>query len=75
MISVLQIRRSMVQYTTTWYVDDLKILHMESSAVDGVKKTIEPHFGKMNVTRGNTHTYTITGIEFIGNVKVISFQK
>ena len=32
--------------TITWYVDDLKISHVESSVVDDVIKAVKSYFGK-----------------------------
>ena len=45
------------QYSIMWYVDNLKVSHVESSVVDEVIKTIKSYFGKMIVTRGMKHKY------------------
>jgi len=37
------------QCTTTWYIDYLKIYHVDSSVVDGLIKAVESYFGKMIV--------------------------
>jgi len=63
------------QCTITWYVDDLKISHVERAVVDDVIREIESHFGKMSVTHGNKHAYLGMEVEFIGDGKVTFFQK
>jgi len=50
------------QFTICWYVDDLKLSHVKSEEVTKMINTLESHFGKMNVTRGKSHTYL--GIDF-----------
>jgi len=61
--------------TITWYVDDLKISHVDSSVVDRVIKTIKSYVGKMTVTRGTKHKYVGIEFEFTGYSKVTLFQK
>ena len=63
------------QCTITWYVDDLKISHMERVVVDDVIKATESHFGEMSVTHGNKHSYLGMEIEFDGMGGVSFFQK
>ena len=45
------------QLTVAWYVDDLKISHVDKNVVEAVIKEIESHFDTMTVTRGKEHTY------------------
>jgi len=57
------------QFTICWYVDDLKLSHVDSKEVTKMIKLIEDKFGSMNVSRGLKHTYL--GINFeIKNGKV-----
>jgi len=61
--------------TITWYVNDLKISHVEYFVVDDVIKAIESYFRNTAVTRGLTHKYAGIEIEFTGDGKVTLFQK
>ena len=63
------------KFTITWYVNNLKISHIESSVMDEAINDIESYFGKMNVARGLTHKYIGIDIEFTGDDKVTFFQK
>lgn len=45
------------QFTICWYVDDLKLSHVDDKEVTKMIKVLENHFGVMNVERGNKHTY------------------
>jgi hypothetical protein len=45
------------QCTICWYVDDLKISHIDKAVVEDIIVTIEQSFGKMTVTHGRTHSY------------------
>ena len=40
------------QCTVAWYVDDMKISHVETKVVTNIITAIEAKFGKMSVTRG-----------------------
>ena len=40
------------QCTIAWYVDDLKISHMNPEVVDQIIQHLEGKFGKMTVRRG-----------------------
>jgi hypothetical protein len=64
------------QCTICWYVDDLKISHMERSVVDNMISIIEARYGKMVVTHGNVHTYVGMDIKFTddGEVKILMKQ-
>ena len=45
------------QCTICWYVDDLKISHINSDVVTDIIKTFEMRFGEMKVKRGKKHTF------------------
>ena len=45
------------QCTIAWYVDDMKISHVDPNVVTDVIGQIEDRFGKMTVTRGKEHTF------------------
>ena len=45
------------QCTIAWYVDDMKISHVNSDVVTEVINQIERRFGKMTVTRGKEHIF------------------
>ena len=45
------------QCTVVWYVDDNKISHVRGTVVTSIIEAIESKFGKMTVTRGNTHEF------------------
>ena len=54
------------QCTICWYVDDLKVSHVDSRVVSGVIEEIEARYGKMVVKRGAKHTYVGMDIEYTG---------
>jgi Reverse transcriptase (RNA-dependent DNA polymerase) len=58
------------QCTICWYVDDLKISHVDPNVVTRVIEMIESRFGKMTVTRGDSHVYVGMNIHFPGNGEV-----
>ncbi len=58
------------QCTICWYVDDLKVSHINSEVVDEIIEMIETKFGKMTVTRGRKHVYLGMDIEFTGSGEV-----
>ena len=58
------------QCTIVWYVDDVKVSHVQKEVVDGVIKDIEQFFGPMKVCRDRTQDYlgmniTITKDKFL----------
>ena len=61
------------QCTICWYVDDLKISHIDENVVSDVINKIEAKFGKMTVKRGKTHTFVGMDIEFTskGTVSIL----
>jgi hypothetical protein len=52
------------QCTICWYVDDTKISHKDPNVVSLIISTLESHFDKMTVTRGDTHTFLGMNITF-----------
>ena len=52
------------QCTICWYVDDMKVSHIDSGVVDKIIRTIEDKFGKMTVTRGKVHKFVWMDITF-----------
>jgi hypothetical protein len=45
------------QCTIAWYVDDMKISHVNPEVVTRIIDTLEEKFGKMSVTRGREHNF------------------
>ena len=45
------------QMTICWYVDDLKVSHVDPVEVRKMMEILETQFGKMDVTYGNDQTY------------------
>ncbi|GAX15524.1 hypothetical protein FisN_6Hu141 [Fistulifera solaris] len=45
------------QCTIAWYVDDMKVSHVDPEVVTQVIKDIEAKFGKMSITRGKKHKF------------------
>lgn len=67
------------QCTICWYVDDLKVSHVQHAVVKQVISEVEKHYGQMVVTYGNKHTYVGMDIEYTGNgeakITMISYLK
>ena len=61
---VVNIEVDRKQCTIYWYVDDMKISHMDHQAVDDIISKIEDEFGKMTVTRGKVHRFLDIDIDF-----------
>jgi len=63
------------QFTIVWYyVNDLKLSHIDSSVVDGMIETIKREFGKeldVTVRRGKVHDYLGIHFDFSEDGKVI----
>ena len=60
------------QLTICWYVDDLKILSVNESAVMDIIKKLEDRFGVMRKSFGKKHNYLGMQVEFLddGSVKL-----
>ena len=52
------------QCTIVWYVDDNKVSHCDPEVVSDIISKIEGFFGKMTVTRGDTHDFLGMNIVF-----------
>ena len=50
--------------TVLWYVDDVKISHVESRVVTEVIQMLEQRFGALTVNRGKSHVYLGMNIDF-----------
>ena len=60
------------QFTVCWYVDDLKLSHSDENEVTKMIDILESKFGKMNVVRGDKHTYLGMNFEIDdGKVKLL----
>ena len=55
------------QCTIVWHVDDNKISHVNADVVEDVIAKIESKFGKMVVTRGETHEFLGMRVTFPGD--------
>ena len=55
------------QCTIVWHVDDNKISHVNADVVEDVITKIEEKFGKMVVTRGETHEFLGMRVTFPGD--------
>ena len=64
------------QCTITWYIDDLKISHVDHQVVTNIISMIDSEYGTMTITRGSKDTYIgiDIDIEFIGDGKVTLHQ-
>jgi hypothetical protein len=52
------------QCTICWYVDDTKISHRDPEVVTRILHTLESHFDKMTITRGDDHVFLGMRIHF-----------
>jgi Reverse transcriptase (RNA-dependent DNA polymerase)/Zinc knuckle len=52
------------QCTIAWYVDDMKISHVDESVVTDIMQKIEAKFGKMTIARGKNHNFLGMDITF-----------
>jgi hypothetical protein len=62
------------QFSIVWYVDDLKLSHVDSSVVEDMIDTIKREFGKeldVTVRRGKVHDYLGIQFDFSEEGKVI----
>jgi hypothetical protein len=55
------------QCTIGWFVDDTKISHANPDVVTNIINQLESKFGKMKVTRGNTHKFLGMDIVYLGD--------
>jgi hypothetical protein len=52
------------QCTIAWYVDDMKVSHVDSNVVTMIIGKLEERFGKMTVTRGKEHVFLGMNIKY-----------
>jgi hypothetical protein len=52
------------QCTVAWYVDDMKISHVDPNVVTDIIQKLEQRFDKMTVTRGKEHVFLGMNIKF-----------
>ena len=55
------------QCTIAWYVDDMKISHVDKEVVSQIIQDLEKKFGKMSVTRGCKHKLLGMNLNFKSN--------
>ena len=58
------------QCTIVWYVDDVKVSHMEEAVVDDIVKVVEEHFGEMKVCKDKTFDYLGMNITITADKKI-----
>lgn len=61
------------QFTIVWYVDDLKLSHVDASVVDAVLELLKKEFGQqmeLTVRRGKMHDYLGFQFDFLTDKKV-----
>jgi hypothetical protein len=63
------------QCTVAWYVDDMKISHVDPDVVTDIIKKLEQRFDKMTVTRGKEHVFLGMNIKFTGKRTAIITMK
>lgn len=61
------------QCSIAWYMDDIKISHVDPKVVTGVIESIENKFRKMSITRGKSHRFLGMDIMFQSN-KTVKIQ-
>ena len=63
------------QLTVLWYVDDLKISHVEEQVVLDTVKQLEGFFGTLTFTAGNEHTYVDMKVDIVdGKVQIHNIE-
>ena len=55
------------QYTIVWWVDDNCLTHLSDIVLDRIIERIKWKFGKMTVTRGDSHTFLGMKLRFPGD--------
>jgi len=58
------------QCTVCWYVDDIKVSHVDENVIDMVVDEIEAKFGELSRSKGNMHTFLGMDIEILSDKKV-----
>ena len=60
--------------TSRWYVNDLKISHVDSKLVEDIIRMVELRYGKIKIARGSKYVYIGMDVNFVGGEKV-TFKK
>jgi hypothetical protein len=63
------------QCTGAWYVDDMKILHVNPEVVSLMIRKLEARFDKMTITRGKEHTFLGMNIRYTAEQTVVIKMK
>ena len=63
------------QCTIAWYVNDMKISHMDPDVVTSIIDQLEARFDRMTVTRGLEHTFLGMNIRYTGQGTAIITMK
>ena len=63
------------QYTIAWYVDDIKVSHVDEELNRKVIETISKCFGNLTLSRGNKNKFLGMDIEFLEDGKLSLFMK
>ena len=58
------------QCTLVWYVDDVKVSHVDEIVVSDIIKYLQKEFGNLTITRGKKYQYLGMNMEFCENNKV-----
>lgn len=62
------------QCTVVWYIDDIKVSHVNKSVVENIMKDLENHFGELDVTYGNNQEYLGMNISIKDRKLVIDME-
>ena len=62
------------QCTIVWYVDDVKVSHICQKVLGKVTNKMQDHFGPMDITKGNKHSYLGMNININRDEKVIEIE-
>lgn len=58
------------QCTIVWYVDDMKVSHVDPTVVDSIIAKVEAEYGEMTKMRGKAHEFLGMHITFLQDKKV-----
>ena len=62
------------QCTIVWYVDDVKVSHVDQKVLDEITDKMQEHFGPMDIIKGDTHAYLGMNITIHREKKVIEIE-
>ena len=69
--STIYVKQCMI----AWYVDDIKLSHVDDKANTRIIGVIAEHFGELTVSREKKHRFLRMYIYFLGNGRVSLFMK